>query len=501
MLKVMHRLGKSKSKLAAENCVQNLSADPGQRPLRCAALRICLMHLDQPRHPALPSSGLRRVTLPMLDTQKAADTFKGLTGETHGNVLAAFKAAASFLGFRMDIVFAIDWLFKFTQPQDWGPGARPIVWPSAANQQAAFGLSETQVKCLNRRLAEQGLIIMRDSPNGRRFGLRTLGKTGAIIEAYGFDLSPLAVRMAEFRAIAAAGKARQHRIKRLRRRAAIARNGLRQIIETASVEVVPGFDRLGWQERTVLASRGVANITDEAELTMTVATLERLRDEARDAAQQCFAAALAEQKLVETDPKGPENRPQFTTTNELQNPSDTVMAHGPSSSGLAGSSSPKDEPPTRLQRRVLGKPIHELETVGAIPIFDLEKAALNLTPEELTKLAPKLGTYLASPVRTWADVLDAADLLRAHLGISVPLWGDACLTLGRRSAAVAVAILSTKPSEHFRAGPGAYLFGMVRRAKSGELNLGRTIWGLRRKLKINASAAAGPPTLSHSFHG
>jgi replication initiation protein RepC len=149
----------------------------------------------------------------------------------------------------------------------------------------------------------------------------------------------------------------------------------------------------------------------------------------------------------------------------------------------------------------LGKPIHELETVGAIPIFDLEKAALNLTPEELTKLAPKLGTYLASPVRTWADVLDAADLLRAHLGISVPLWGDACLTLGRRSAAVAVAILSTKPSEHFRAGPGAYLFGMVRRAKSGELNLGRTIWGLRRKLKINASAAAGPPTLSHSFHG
>ena len=58
-----------------------------------------------------------------------------------GQLLAAFKAAAPRLGLSPRLVHAVDWLFRFTQPQDWGRGGRPIVWPSASLQQEALGLS------------------------------------------------------------------------------------------------------------------------------------------------------------------------------------------------------------------------------------------------------------------------------------------------------------------------------------------------------------------------
>jgi replication initiation protein RepC len=73
------------------------------------------------------------------------------------------------------------------------------------------------------------------------------------------------------------------------------------------------------------------------------------------------------------------------------------------------------------------------------------------------------------------------------MGISKYIWGDACLAMGREQAAIAVAIVSTKPPAHFRGSPGGYFHGMVSKAKAGELHLARTIWGMRssgeRRLK------------------
>jgi replication initiation protein RepC len=42
-------------------------------------------------------------------------------------------------------------------------------------QEEALGLSATQVKDTNRRLIELGLITMKDSPNGKRYGLAKRG--------------------------------------------------------------------------------------------------------------------------------------------------------------------------------------------------------------------------------------------------------------------------------------------------------------------------------------
>lgn len=100
---------------------------------------------------------------------------------------------------------------------------------------------------------------------------------------------------------------------------------------------------------------------------------------------------------------------------------------------------------------------------------------MRLSTDELVQLAPKLRPYLRHPAPTWPDIVDAADWLRHDLGVSKPLWGEACVAMGREAAAIALAIVSAKPAEHFTSSPGGYFHGMVAKAKAGELNLARTI--------------------------
>ena len=75
---------------------------------------------------------------------------------------------------------------------------------------------------------------------------------------------------------------------------------------------------------------------------------------------------------------------------------------------------------------------------------------LKLHPDELARLAPRLTPYLHRPSPTWPELVDAADWLRHDLDVSKPLWGEACLAMGREQAAIALAVVSTKDLAHFR---------------------------------------------------
>ena len=64
-------------------------------------------------------TGFRRLTPGLLATDHTAARFDGMPdGVTvPGQLLAAFKAAAPQLGLSLRLVHAVDWLFRFTQPQ------------------------------------------------------------------------------------------------------------------------------------------------------------------------------------------------------------------------------------------------------------------------------------------------------------------------------------------------------------------------------------------------
>ncbi|WP_158920908.1 plasmid replication protein RepC [Acidisphaera sp. S103] len=429
-------------------------------------------------------SGLRRLSLAMLATGKMAADFKGTSegqGATRpGQVLAAFKAAAPHLGLSPRVVHAIDWLFTFTQPQDWCEGSRPVVWPSAALQRDTFGLEKTQAKMLNRYLVELGLVMMKDSPNGKRYGKRD--RQGRIVEAYGFDLSPLFTRLAEFQAVAERGRALRERMRHLRRRATIARNGLLQILDTAAEQ---GLSDLTWRtleaEGRALAC-SLRTIERIEEMEIGVASLERRQREALERLETQLASVdPSSSKPVNSDPKEPENRPhQYNYKPSSYPQEETVVASKESKSGVANTDLDQ-APAVRAKGQQEGQGDRVARTDNG--------TVLRIKTDELVQLAPRLRPYLRTSSPAWPDIVEAADWLRHDLGVSKSLWGDACLAMGREKAAIALAIVSAKPEGYFTASPGSYFHGMVAREKAGTLNLARTLWGLRE----NPRRRAGSP--------
>jgi replication initiation protein RepC len=401
----------------------------------------------------------------LLRADRTAEGFAGLPENVRvaGQLLAAFKSAAPRLGIGPRLVHAVDWLFRFTQPQDWDKGSRPVVWPSARMQQEALGLSPTQVKETNRRLIELGLVTMKDSPNGKRYGTRD--PKGRIVEAYGFDLAPIAARHAEFVRLAEEGRAERLVMGRLRRRATIAKKGIVQILETAQEYRFTGDEWPMLAREMAALARALKDVERVDEMELGVTSLERRQSAARERLETLLG-------VVDSDPKGAENRPHYNNYKRTLYPQeDTVIAAEECSGGGEGPALQSQTPAPRKRP---------------------EKGMVHgIAPDELVRLAPKLKPYLRRPSPTWPEIIDAAEWLRHDLGVSKSLWGDACLAMGRDLAAIALAIVSTKDPAHFTASPGGYFHGLVAKAKAGELHLDRTVWALRRASQPKQDQRAG----------
>jgi len=171
--------------------------------------------------------GCRRVTLEMRAWLDRADSFKGLPPGTAKPLtfLYAFKDAEPYLGLPAHSYKLVDWLVRFTKPQDWEEGSRPIAWPEARRQAEFLGVSPRAVQLLNRTLQEAGIFVMRDDPQGRRYGYRD-PKTGRITKAFGFDLSLLMERHEEFKKIAVEAQIERNRMKKLRQQKTLARKAI-----------------------------------------------------------------------------------------------------------------------------------------------------------------------------------------------------------------------------------------------------------------------------------
>jgi len=413
------------------------------------------------QHQTLSAQGSRRLTLTMLTVREQADRFEGLPRGMAKpfRFLAAFQQAAPHLGLPPQAYAWVAFLVQSTQAQDWEEGSRPIAWPSAARQRECLSLEPTAVKTLNRQLAEAGIFVMRDSPTGKRYGRRD--DQGRIVEAYGFDLSPLAFRYDEFIRIAAEAKAERERIGHFKRRATCARRAIAQIGETLAAigPLPPEWLQLTAETADLVAAIRKARLSGD--LALIAQGLERRRIQAETWAMQTSQA-------VETDPTGSLERPHIITTNLSPHPTDTVIAVEESSRGEV-------TPQSHETGREAGGGNGERANAG-----DFESPA-KVHPGELLQLAPRLADHVRQTYPDWADIVGAAaGGLRHELGVSQSLWGEACLAVGRPLAAVALAIVSTKPRGHFTRGAGGYFAAMIKRAKTGELHLDRTLWKLRR---------------------
>ena len=113
--------------------------------------------------------------------------------------LVSLKKIAHPLGLKAQQILLLDIFAALSAAQDWEGGQRPIVWPCNEYLMQQTGFSLSALRRHIRKLCELGIVFMKDSPNGKRYGRRNA--KGYIIEAYGFDLSPIAARSTEFEAL------------------------------------------------------------------------------------------------------------------------------------------------------------------------------------------------------------------------------------------------------------------------------------------------------------
>jgi len=405
------------------------------------------------------SSGRRRIT----ENERRATA--GLTGRfsptTAGLVLTAFKRAAPALGLSRGLVDLIDHLMRYTFAADWQGAWSPIVWPSNAELANGLGLEVSRIKELIRAALDRGLIRAIDHGTRKRFGKR--GEGGRILFAYGFDLSPLAERMPAFQLAAAEHQARFAEAKSLRREISHLRVAVLGFAEFGAGHAVAGIDwpALALQAQDLAAP--ARSCRDPLRLAPIAATLRRLHAEAD--------AALGASFPVENHPTEPENRPHNTATNQLKIVETiTNDARGPAIEGSGGGN---DVPqPPAPERAEIGRAATTAKpAAGALRGFPM-------TPAVALQIAPAFRDVVPTARPSWADICEAAYIVRSHLGISQHAYGQACQILGRQEAATAIAIISAKAGAGQVRSPGGLLRYMTDAHVAGTLRLDRTLFGL-----------------------
>ena len=394
----------------------------------------------------------------------------------------------------------MDRLVGYTQAADWIEGRSPIAWPENATLQRKLDLGRSQLRALIRLGQEHGLFEMDDGPGGRRRPIRADGSR--VVEAYGFDLTPLAARRAEFERIAAADDERRREGKRLRGRITALSKRVQALADAGAGQGTPGADwpALAAQAHALMMLRGDSE--DPCQLAPLVERLMTLRDAAKTALKAGAAGVSEGVSPGETGPSGPADRTPNTTTTELSTANADTAAIptsevGPKRPEAHRESSSRNRPSTHGQAGRVGDP----ETGKPAP--RAPTSALRgfvVTTDWLVQTAPAFRGWVGSARPSWEELAEAAIYVRGELEISKQAWGQACVLLGRMEAIATLAVIATRHARGEVRSPEALLRKMVELHGRGELRLDRSLFGLmesphegrRRDKKPGAGRGDGP---------
>lgn len=384
--------------------------------------------------------GWRKPTPGLVAAEMHAQVGEGLSVPKSTAIIAVKKVAAH-IGMKPAQLMLLDILFAFSKPQDWEEGQRAIVWPSNQYLMDQTGFSLPALKRHLRRLGELGLISFHDSPNGKRYGHRD--GAGRIVEAYGFDLSPLAARAGELEALHHKIMAERAVEQQLRKKLTRTRRTIRtRLVEALEAGLSGPWERLE-QEFNELLSNLPKSRNGQGTLNAIVEKLTNLYH----IIENLFASALdlASTQIVSSEKIAAEANPcQLKIEPHIQN---TIQSH---SNCKAKPDVPNNEPSER-----------------------------GFTFETFTQACPnylKLATELCGPLRGWDDLRRASQQMGLMIGIAPDHWTRLTTQLGPHPSSVAIGLTYEKHIAGEVNNPPGYLSGMAKKAQIGTLHLGRSIF-------------------------
>lgn len=362
-------------------------------------------------------------------------------------ILRALTEAHGHFGLTDRTLSVLDALCSFHPERELESTAETVVFPSNAELSIrSRGMAGATLRRHLAALVQAGFIIRRDSPNGKRYARR--GSTGVIEDAFGFDLSPLAVRSAEIHAAAeqAMAEAREHM--RLRAEITIHLRDVAKTVEAGERELAQPSVWQAFRQRLAALSGRVSRAADRPQLRVRLDALVRLRAEV----EKAWLDSIPEEALQcgeEQDMSGNavQNERHIQSSNTesyFDKGSEKGMKQNPTSSAARPSNGMKAGGGARDALAVPG--------LGRVLIA-----------------CPEIKGYAQHGIENWRDFVATAGLVRAMLGVSPHAWDQARSAMGDLAAAVTVAAMLQRADKI--KSPGGYLRKLTARAEIGRFNV------------------------------
>jgi len=386
--------------------------------------------------------GRRAVTLGQIASQAAAKAMPKEAIANKWRVFEDIRKARELLGATDRSLAILNALLSFYRETELSADGELIVWPSNEQLMArANGISPATLRRHLSVLVECGLIIRRDSPNGKRFARRS--RAGEIEQAYGFDLSPIVARAVEFKDLAEAVQAEKKAFRVARERLTLLRRDIVKMIDAGIEEGVPGnWGRVLQTYQTVISR--LPRTASRQLVEDICAELHELHVEIRDVLES------------------------FTKTQNMNANESHFERHIQNSNPDSISES---EHGIREKEEASGSAA-ETDNVRSLPKRDLPLSIVLDACPNLRDVAQ------AGEIRHWRDFLAAAELVRTMLGISPSAWQEAREVMGEVQAAIALAAIYQRADQINSA--GGYLRSLTDKAREGKFSTWPMVMALLR---------------------
>ncbi|TIR15692.1 MAG: replication initiation protein RepC [Mesorhizobium sp.] len=392
-------------------------------------------------HIATTPFGRRPMSLGQITSQAKARTMPKEASAQKWQVFQHIREARDLIGATDRALAILNALLSFHPETALSGDGELVVWPSNEQLMArANGMPATTLRRHLAVLVDCGLIIRRDSPNGKRFARK--GRGGEIEQAYGFDLTPIVARAEEFRDLADAVQAEKKAFRVAKERLTLLRRDIVKMIDAGIEEKVPG--NWGRVLQAYQAIVGRLPRTASRQLVESVGEeLEELWAEIRDTLESF------------TKTKNPDAN-ESHSGGHIQNSNPDSLSDSENGSGKY------EEAAT----------FAESENVRSLPKRDLP---LGIVLDACPNLR-ELGQ--GGQIRHWRDFLAAAEAARPMLGVSPSAWKDALEVLGEQQAAITLAAIYQRSAQINNA--GGYLRSLTERARDGKFSTWPMVMALLR---------------------
>ncbi|GAC1045912.1 plasmid replication protein RepC [Rhizobium sp. No.120] len=405
--------------------------------------------------------GRRPMTLAMLASQQIAETIEPGVIRNKWKLFRAICEARPTLGVTDRALTVLDALLTFYPADEISVERGLIVFPS--NAQLSIRARGMTAATLRRHLAglvEAGLIIRKDSANGKRYARRD--GAGDVSEAFGFSLAPLLARAGEIEALAAQAIADRELLRATRERLTICRRDIAKLISMAAEEGAAG----DWEMIAAMFREIVARIPRAAgieHLSSALDEMSLLREEIvnRLETQTKTSKMDANESQIERhiQNSNPESISDFEPASEMKQGANSVDRAATSNGGVKY---PGVEAGGWKPNRPTGE-------------SDLKSFPLGM----VLQACPQIADYgPGGRIESWRDLMSAAVVVRTMLGVSPSAYQDACLAMGPENAATVMACILERGG-HINSA-GGYLRDLTRRTEAGEFSMGPMLMALMR---------------------